>query len=186
MGKILRIILIVAIAMGISWFVADKVLGLYWIPSSSMSPTLEVGDRVLVNKLYPTYYSVKTGDIIVFTDPGKWLTDTEKVSGNTLIKRVVAMGGDTIECCSSEGNLVVNGVTVYEPYIDPADMPSESSFKELVPDGYVYVMGDNRSDSNDSRYQTETSGGKFIPMTSILGVAIYDFSTKENRWIKVY
>lgn len=152
-----------------------------------MTPTLQVGDRVLINKLYPNYYPVKTGDIIVFKDPGSWLTDEEKLSGSSLIKRVVAVGGDTIECCSAEGNIVVNGVTLYEPYIDPADNPSESSFKEIVPDGYVYVLGDNRSDSNDSRYQTTESGGKFIPIENIIGIAIYDISSvTNNHWISTY
>mgnify|MGYP000217456026 CR=1 FL=1 len=173
--------------MGASWLVADKLLALYSIPSSSMHPTLQINDRVLINKLYPSMIPIQAGDIIVFEDPGSWMSDEEKLTGNTLIKRVIAVGGDTIECCSIEGKVVINDVAIDEPYIDPKDVPSDTDFNETVPEGYIFVMGDNRSESNDSRYQTTESGGKFVPLDNVRGLAFYVLSSNpENHWLPTY
>lgn len=185
--KLLRILLIIGFAIGISWLVSDKVLALYSIPSGSMTPTLQINDRVLTNKLYPSVFPIQKGDVVVFEDPGSWMSDEEKKTGNTLIKRVMAVGGDTIECCSVEGKVVINNVSIDEPYIDPKDVPSETNFKETVPEGYIFVMGDNRSESNDSRYQQKINGGKFVPLTKVRGLAFYVLSpTTGNHFLPTY
>lgn len=146
-----------------------------------MYPTLQVEDKVITNKLYPSIYDVKVGDIVVFDDPGTWLSEKEKETGKTLIKRVVAVGGDTIECCSLDGKIVINGAVINEPYIRQGDVPSEATFKETVPEGYIFVMGDNRGESNDSRYQDDTTGGKFVPLENVKGIAFYVLSPNTGR-----
>jgi signal peptidase I len=119
----------------------------FWIPSPSMVPTLEVGDRVLVNKLSYKLHDVHRGDVVVFSRP-----QAAEVTGDDnikdLIKRVIAVGGDTIE--GRDGRVYVNDELIDEPYLPP-DTRTESLPRTTVPEGKVFVMGDNRTDSQDSR-----------------------------------
>jgi signal peptidase I len=185
------IILVSAIVLSllIKTFLAQA----FFIPSGSMQNTLLVGDRVMVTKLAPGPLDVHRGDIVVFKDPGGWLPPVEQApgtpvgravtsvltfvgllpqdSGEHLIKRVIGVAGDTVECCDEQGRLLVNGVPIDEPYLAPGASPSELEFTVTVPAGSLWVMGDNRQNSEDSRYHQGNPGGGSIPVSDVVGVA---------------
>lgn len=165
----------------------------FFIPSGSMENTLLVGDRVMVTKLAPGPFAVHRGDIVVFKDPGHWLdpvapAPTNAVqrafttaltfigllpqdSGEHLIKRVIGVAGDHVECCDEQGRLMVNGVPIDEPYIAAGSIPSQIDFSVVVPPDSLWVMGDNRQNSEDSRFHQGNSGGGSVPMDDVVGVA---------------
>ena len=117
----------------------------FFIPSLSMSPTLDVADRVLVNKLSYDLHAVNRGDLVVFERPASEADSAIK----DLIKRVVALEGETVE--SRDGRLFVNGEPLDEPYLAP-NVQTNGVEATTVPPGHVFVMGDNRTDSRDSRF----------------------------------
>lgn len=119
------------------------------IPSESMVPTLEVGDRVLVNKLSYRLHDVNRGDVVVFTRPAG-LQETGAAQPEDLIKRVVAVGGDTV--VAREGVVYVNDQPIVEPYLPEGTATFRLDTPVKVPDGEVFVMGDNRENSQDSRF----------------------------------
>lgn len=119
----------------------------FWIPSPSMTPTLEVGDRVLVNKLSYRAHGVHRGDLVVFERPPQASSGTEGEIKD-LIKRVVAVGGDTVE--GYDGQVYVNGERIDEPYLAPGT-PTDNLPRQEIPEDHVFVMGDNRQNSEDSR-----------------------------------
>src|SRR5690606_23218570 len=119
----------------------------FWIPSPSMAPTLEVGDRVLVNKLAYRAHEVRRGDLVVFERPPN-ASNGQEDEIKDLIKRVIAVEGDTIE--AYEGEVYVNGERIEEPYLAEGTV-TENLPRQVVPEGKVFVMGDNRSNSEDSR-----------------------------------
>ena len=134
------VILLVSFAL-VFGFVRPFVMEAFWIPSGSMIPTLEIGDRVLVNKFIYRFTEPKRGDIIVFTS----VDDPEE----DLIKRVVALPGDTVAV--RHGHLILNGERQKEPFLNK-NLPDRSFYaKTTVPKGHVFVMGDNRGNSADSR-----------------------------------
>lgn len=179
--SITRVLLLLLVFSAITVYISQKVISVYTVPSASMMNTIIPGEKILINQLYPQHFEIKQGDIIVFEDPGTWLTPAEKESGNTLVKRVIAVGGDTIECCDASGKIVVNSQVINEPYIDSLDAPSEKEFSEVVPEGYLFVMGDNRNNSNDSRYNNEKSGGKFIALKDVKGKAFLVLSPQIHE-----
>ena len=132
------------------------------IPSESMVPTLLVGDRVLVNKLSYRLHEVHRGDVVVFTRPDK-LEDPTGTEPEDLIKRVVAVAGDTV--VARDGVLYVNNQPLAEPYVQPGAGTFRLDEAVTVPEGQVFVMGDNRENSQDSRYFGP------IPTDSIIGRA---------------
>lgn len=138
----------VLIAVGAREFLVQA----FWIPSPSMSPTLEVGDRVLVNKLSYLTHDVNHGDLVVFERPPE-ASNGEDGEIKDLIKRVIAVGGDTIECHDS--TIYINGRGTDEPYLVDGTPACGGGSCELarqeIPDGMVFVMGDNRTNSEDSR-----------------------------------
>lgn len=138
-------ILIVAFAF-VFGFVRPFVVEAFYIPSGSMIPTLEIGDRVLVNKFIYRFKEPERGDVIVFRS----VEPNQDGSTDDLIKRVVAVGGD--EVAVRDGTLLVNGKPQNEPYVN-GEFPDTSFFgPTVIPAGKVFAMGDNRSNSRDSRF----------------------------------
>ncbi|KQV11834.1 hypothetical protein ASE03_13440 [Kitasatospora sp. Root187] len=163
------------------------------IPSGSMENTLRIGDRVAVNKMAPLLgWEPKPGEPVVFKDPGGWLP-RQPTAGNAfsdavgstlsfvgllppkddnyLVKRVIATGGETVRC--TDKTLTVNGAPVSEPYLHPGnDSCSGLDFGPVtVPKGYVWVEGDHRSDSADSRYHQGGPGAGAVPVSDVVGPA---------------
>jgi signal peptidase I len=162
-----------------------------------MENTIQIGDRVLVDKLTPWFGSQpQRGDVVVFKDPGGWLTaeDTKKKSDpvvvkqfkegltfigllpsdneKDLIKRVVGLGGDTVKCCDVQGRVTVNGTPLTEPYIYAGDKPSDFSFEVKVPAGRLFVLGDHRGNSADSRYHRTDKFSGTVSEDSVVGRAM--------------
>lgn len=142
------------------------VLRPFQIPSGSMESGLRIGDRVLVNKLaYRFGAEPQRGDVVVFDGTG-YFGDADYV------KRVVGVGGDHVVCCDKEGRLQVNGRSVDEStFLYPGDSPSTVPFDVVVPDGTLFVLGDHRSASSDSRDHLGSPGGGMIPVGDVIGRA---------------
>jgi signal peptidase I len=186
-------VIIVVSALVLSLVIKTFLVQAFYIPSGSMEQTLLVGDRVLVSKLAPGPLDVHRGDVVVFKDPGGWLPVQSTVdqpawrtaltslltyvgllpqdSGEHLIKRVIGVPGDAVECCDDAGRVSVNGVSLDEPYLADGAVPSEMEFSVDVPEGSLWVMGDNRQNSQDSRYKQGAPGGGSIPVDNVVGVA---------------
>ncbi|MEU3569387.1 signal peptidase I [Kitasatospora sp. NPDC036755] len=187
--------LIVLVALLVALVMKTFLVQVFVIPSGSMEQTILIGDRVLVDKLTPWFGSEpQRGDIVVFKDPGGWLERDRKPSsdgpvlgaakqvltyvgllpsGNEqdLIKRVIGVGGDTVECCDAQGRLSVNGRPVEESYLAPGNPPSRQTFRIQVPQGRLWVMGDHRDVSADSRFHMGNPGQGTIPLSGVVGRA---------------
>ncbi|WP_407700272.1 signal peptidase I [Streptomyces beihaiensis] len=187
--------LLVVIALVLALVIKTFLVQAFSIPSASMENTLRIGDRVLVDKLTPWFGAKpERGDVVVFHDPDGWLRDEPTPAPNAvqrvlswvglmpsanekdLIKRVVAVGGDTVECKGS-GPLKVNGKALNEPYVYPGNTPCSDDnaggiFKVKVPKGKLWVMGDHRQDSADSRYHQNDKNHGFVPVDNVVGRAI--------------
>jgi signal peptidase I len=194
-------VIVIGLALVVSLLVKTWLLQAFFIPTGSMENTLVKDDRVIVNKLVPSAVSLKRGDIIVFEDPDHWLPAVAAVQhsrlsnaltfvgllpsdeGNHLIKRVIGLPGDHVVCCDADKQLTVNGFALTEPYLHPGDIPSQETFNIRVPPGRVWVMGDHRSDSADSRPHDENSGGAkgSVPEGLIVGRAVALVWPRE-RW----
>lgn len=192
-----EVALVLVMAMVLSFVVKTWLLQAFYIPSGSMENTLLVGDRVVVSKLTPSPVDLERGDVVVFEDPGDWLGDGVPVAERTgvagtvhdvlvfvgllpsesedhLIKRVVGLPGDRVACCDAQGRLTVNGVPVDEPYVHTGDVPSSMTFDITVPADRVWVMGDHRSDSEDSRFHDPAGDGTdgSVPIDRVTGRAV--------------
>ncbi|MGP4112408.1 signal peptidase I [Streptomyces sp. 4N509B] len=178
-----------AVAVVIATLVTSYVMQPFVIPSGSMEGTLQIGDRVLVNKLaYRFGGEVRRGDVIVFdgggvfggesSDPGPLggllraagaAVGLAQSSETDYVKRVIGVGGDRVRCCDSQGRIEVNGEPLDEPYVYPGDRPSNVRFDIQVPEGRLWVMGDHRSDSADSREYLGSPGGGTVPEDQVIG-----------------
>ncbi len=136
---------IVAVAVLAAFLIKQYLIQAFYIPSASMEDTLEISDRVLVNKLSYDVHGVNRGDVVVFERPA----EEGEGSAKDLIKRVVALEGETVE--GHDGGVYVNGQRLREPYVRPGVASSDFS-PQRVPPGHVWVMGDNRPNSRDSRF----------------------------------
>ena len=180
-------ILLVATAMVMAVVVKTFFLQAFYIPSESMEPTMLVNDKILVQKVSYWGGDVKRGDIVVFDDPGGWLSaeDSKHASnpiqkaletvglfptGGHLIKREIGVGGDTVACCT-DGKLTINGKEITEPYVLDETATKDKTFEVKVPKGHLWVMGDNRGNSSDSRVHQGDPGGGFISEDSVVGKA---------------
>ncbi|QFG70271.1 signal peptidase I [Ornithinimicrobium pratense] len=190
-------------ALLISFLIKTFVMQAFWIPSGSMEDTLVYGDRVMVSKIQAGPMSIERGDVVVFEDPGGWLPAVQgpdrgplmngvfaglefvgvvpSSQGNHLIKRIVGMPGDTVVCCDEDDRLSVNGQPLDESsYLYPGDSPSTVPFEIIVPEDHVWLLGDHRSNSRDSRANDDGTGSAgSVPTDNIVGkafVLIYPFS----------
>ncbi len=160
----------------------------FYIPSESMEPTMLIEDKVLVQKVGYWTNEPERGDIVVFKDSAGWLSPAEAGAdmgplqrgleaiglfprGGQLIKRVVGVGGDEIACCNEQNQLTVNGVGIDEPYLMDIDEQAYTNFHIEVPEGYLWVQGDNRGNSADSRAHMGQPGGGFVPIDQVVGKA---------------
>jgi signal peptidase I len=197
--------ILIGIALVLALIIKTFLLQAFSIPSASMQDTLQIGDRVLVDKLTPWFGSKpERGEVVVFHDPGGWLGENPAPSSNPvasgiqsvlsfiglmpsadekdLIKRVIAVGGDTVECRGT-GPVVVNGKPLDEPYIYPGNTPcADRPFGPVkVPADHIWVMGDHRQDSLDSRYHQGLPGGGTVSDQEVVGRAIV-IAWPVNRW----
>lgn len=192
-----EIVIIVVMAMVLSLVVKTWIAQAFFIPSGSMEPTLQRGDRVMVSKIHRAFSDIHRGDIVVFRDPAGWLPPSAQPEASNsirgairqgltfiglmpdpgdehLIKRVVGVGGDHVVCCDDANRLVVNGAPIEEPYVYPGDEASSIHFDIRVPEDSVWVMGDHRSDSQDSRFHPLEGDGTegSIPLDHVVGRAV--------------
>ncbi|MFR9674589.1 signal peptidase I [Streptomyces sp. TR06-5] len=183
--------LLVGIALVLALLIKTFLLQAFSIPSESMRDTLKIGDRVLVDKLTPWFGGEpERGEVVVFHDPGDWLPQMpndqnalQKVFSfiglmpsadeRDLIKRVIAVGGDTVSCTAG-GPVKVNGTALDEPYLKPGSTPCDDKpFGPVtVPEDHMWVMGDNRQNSRDSRYHRNGPGGGMVPVDEAIGRAV--------------
>jgi signal peptidase I len=160
-----EILILVGVAAVVAILVRAFLLQTFWIPSGSMESTLEINDRVLANKIVYQFREPDRGEIVVFQAPPQWRAAP---GGEAYIKRIIAVGGDSIECCDSEGRLIVNGHPLDEPYLyDANGVPEAASteFTVVVPDGRLWMMGDHRSWSGDSVDHYLASDGDVVVAT---------------------
>ncbi|QOL35346.1 signal peptidase I [Bifidobacterium lemurum] len=150
-------------------------VGLYTIPSRSMMDTIEPGDRVLTSKLTPGVFDLERGDVIVFHDPANWLSSEQNsdIVGDYLIKRLIGLPGDVVACEGPGEPVTINGVAINETsYIRPGVDPSSFAFSVTVTEGHVFVMGDNRSSSADSRFHQDDGSNGLVPISDVVGVGL--------------
>lgn len=189
--------LLIIVALCIALVLKTFLVQAFFIPSGSMEQTIRIGDRVLVDKLTPWFGSkIERGDVVVFKDPGGWLKgeaarpapdpvgvkqikETLTFIGllpsadeQDLIKRVIAVGGDTVMCCDAKGRVTVNGAPLDEPYVSPGNAPSEIRFEVQVPPGRLFVMGDHRANSADSRFHLDEAFDGTIDEEGVVGQAV--------------
>ncbi len=193
----LELPLLIVVALILALLIKAFLVQSFRIPSGSMEDTLRIGDWVLVNKVVYDFRGLDRGDIVVFNGQGSW--DPPATSGSTegpvprayhdvlhwigletegtdYIKRVIGLPGDHVRCCDSAGRITVNGVPLHEgSYLYPGSDPSAQRFKIVVPSGRIWVMGDHRADSADSRYHMQAPGDGTVPIKQVVGRAFVVF-----------
>ncbi|WP_053353258.1 signal peptidase I [Leucobacter musarum] len=204
-GFLRDLLVILVVAFLVSFLLKTFLVRSFFIPSESMENTLQIDDRILVNQLVPDLVPVQRGDIVVFKDPGGWLypRSTEPPQGfervlqsvglaadtsnEYVVKRVIGIGGDHVECCDAQGRVMVNGVPIDEPYIvkpEGEDRASAIDFDVTVPEGSLWVMGDNRYQSKDSRYNQDQPGKGFVPDDEVVGRAfVLNWPLNHFTWL---
>jgi signal peptidase I len=181
------VLAVLAAAIVLSAVVRATLIDVYYIPSDSMEPLLDTGDRVLVSRTDYAFGPIERGDLVVFDGRGsfapfdsgnpayvdallglgQWFGLTG--SDTVYVKRVIGLPGDTVECCAPDGRLVINGEAVTEEYVYPGDAPSKQEFSVEVPHDRLWLMGDHRSISADSRVLLGAPGGGMVPLERVIG-----------------
>ena len=190
-GSVLREFpILIIVALAVSLLIKSFLVQFFYIPSGSMENTLQIGDRVAVNKLPFISKTINRGDVVVFRDPANWLPEPYEASGNKilgkikdglvtvgvlpnpakqyLVKRVIGVAGDKVICCDN-GKLTINGKETSEPYIFAGNKASDLDFNITVPEGKIWVMGDHRGSSADSRYHQDDVNNGFVPVSKVTG-----------------
>lgn len=192
-----EIVIIVVVALALSALLRAFLIQAFYVPSASMEDTLRPGDRIIASKITTEISGVTRGEVVVFKDPGDWLPDPvpggdswrarvrdgltfigvlPSDSGDDLVKRVIGVAGDRVACCDAEGRIVVNGVPLDEDYI--VGRTDQVRFDVTVPPASMFVMGDNRANSRDSRYHLDLSEGA-VPESNAVGrvvLVVWPFS----------
>jgi signal peptidase I len=194
-GSLLREFpVLVIVALAVSIVIKTFLVQFFFIPSGSMENTLQINDRVAVNKIPFIGKSIKRGDVVVFRDPDNWLPEPYVGDQNKyysevkdvfvavgvlpnpakqyLVKRVIGVAGDKVECCSKDKKLMINGVEIDEPYIFAGNTASDTNFNVTVPAGKVWVMGDHRGASADSRFHQDDINNGMVPNSKITGKVV--------------
>jgi signal peptidase I len=194
-GSLLRELpILVVVALAVSLVIKSFLVQFFYIPSGSMENTLQINDRVAVNKVPFISKSINRGDVVVFRDPDNWLPEPYNAGGNKylakvkeglvavgvlpnpakqyLVKRVIGVAGDKVECCSKGKKLMINGIEIDEPYIYAGNSASDTKFNVTVPEGKVWVMGDHRAASADSRFHQEDINNGMVPTSKVTGRVI--------------
>jgi signal peptidase I len=183
--------ILLGVAIVVAVVVRAFVLQTFYIPSESMQNTLDINDRVLVNKLVYDFRAPHRGEIVVFKAPISWRSDPTE---EDFIKRVIGVSGDHVMCCDSQHRLIINGHSLDEPYIyrdsdNVADLASEEPFDITVPKDRLWVMGDHRAHSGDSHEQylrTHDVTASTIPTKSVVGRAFVLFwPMSRATWLTV-
>jgi signal peptidase I len=194
--------ILVVVALLLAVVIKTYALQAFFIPSGSMENTLNINDRVLINKLVYDFRGIHRGDIVVFNGDGSWDPGAVPVSqnfvaefvsnfqgmfgfghpGDIYVKRVIGLPGDHVACCNAQGRVTVNGVALNEsPYLYPGEAPSMIRFNIVVPSGRLWVMGDHRLVSDDSRGHLGMPGGGTVPESAVLGRA-FVIIWPPSRW----
>ncbi|WP_394938336.1 signal peptidase I [Psychromicrobium sp. YIM B11713] len=181
------VLLAVLLVVLLSSLIRALLVEVYYIPSESMNPQFLSGERVAVSRTDFSFGPVKRGDVVVFDGRGSFdpldsgrgpILDAVFGLGQFLglvgsdtvyVKRVIGIAGDEVKCCASNGKLTVNGQALDEPYLYPGDAPSSTSFDVVVPEGKLWLMGDHRSISADSRSLLGAAGGGLISVNKVIG-----------------
>ncbi|MFF3028124.1 MULTISPECIES: signal peptidase I [unclassified Microbacterium] len=192
------VLVIVLIAALVSFVVKTFVVRSFYIPSASMEQTLMVNDRILVDELTPHWTGYERGDVVVFKDPGGWLDPQPQTpaapplvqavdwvlnlvgisatdSQDHLVKRIIGLPGDHVVCCNALGQITINGTPIDElsylnlPQGDTA--ASNAPFDVVVPKDSLWLLGDNRDRSRDSREHQDLPSGGFVPLANVVGKA---------------
>ena len=194
-GSLLREFpVLVIVALAVSIVIKTFLVQFFFIPTGSMENTLQISDRVAVNKIPFIGKSINRGDVVVFRDPDNWLPEPYVGEENKylgivkdafvavgvlpnpakqyLVKRVIGVAGDKVECCSKDKKLMINGVEIEEPYIFAGNTASDTNFNVTVPAGKVWVMGDHRGASADSRFHQDDINNGMVPNSKITGKVV--------------
>ena len=200
----LELLLIVFLALALAALTKTFLAQSFFVPSGSMRPLLQGGDpartddRILVEKVSYWNGDISRGDVVVFDDSQNWLrvggqretgllrTGLELVglwpTGGHLVKRVIGVSGDTVACCDAQNRVTVNGEALDESdYLAEGAQPSEVEFSEKVPDDRLWVMGDNRQSSEDSRAHIRERGGGFVPVDDVVGKVLWVVWPADRR-----
>lgn len=194
------VVVIIVIAALVSFLVKSFVVRSFFIPSASMERTLLVDDRILVDELTPRWTGYSRGDVVVFKDPGGWLTEMPQTPARPplveavdwvltfvglstsdaqdhLVKRLIGLPGDHVVCCNALGQITINGAPIDE--LDYLNLPegdtaaSNEPFDVVVPKDSLWLLGDNRDRSRDARAHQDLPSGGFVPLENVVGKAFF-------------
>ena len=201
---------VVGAALILSLLIKTFLLRSFFIPSGSMLETLQINDRIFVNELVPNVIAPERGDVVVFRDPGGWLGSLEPAkakpiveqgvefflsafgliapdSSQHLVKRIIGKPGDHVVCCSLSEKLTINGVEITEPYLSPGSKPSTKQFDVIIPADSYWMMGDNRGNSEDSRFHGDLPNKGFVNKEFIVGRAfVVSWPQTHWKWLDNY